>query len=292
MRLSTYHAHTAWCDGKNTGEEMIEAALAAGMSDLGFSAHAAWPFSTEWHLPAKDYPSYVAEIRSLKERYRGSLRILCGFEADYLPGMTAPDHGLYARFAPDYLIGSIHYVGAADRSHAAVNREVAAEPWSVDGPAETVASTLERSFGGDGKRAVTEYWRLMKEMVTNCRFDIVGHADLPRKRNGELKFFDETAPWYRRELEETADAIARSGKVVEINTGAIPRKAMDDVYPSAEFLSLLARRDVPITVNSDAHSVQDLLAAYDRAYRAAREAGFAKLWFLNPEGWVSESLGE
>lgn len=283
MRLATYHAHTTRCDGGDSPEQLAEAALAAGLTDLGYSAHAAWPFATEWHLNAADYGSYTADIRDLQKRYAEKLQIRCGFEADYLPGMSAPDHGLYARFAPDYLIGSVHYVGADDRT-------VIAEPWSVDGPTDVVAATLQRAFAGDGKRAVTEYFRLVREMVTCCRFDIVGHVDLIRKRNGNLKFFDESAPWYRRELETTAEAIVKAGKIVEINTGAISRGAMDDVYPSAEFLSILAKQGARITVNSDAHAAKDLVASYDRAYRSAREAGFSELWFLDSTGWVPEAF--
>ncbi len=283
MRLATYHAHTTRCDGGDSPSRLAEAALASGMTDLGYSAHAAWPFATEWHLSPGDYEAYVAEIRELERRFAGKLRIRCGFEADYLPGVSAPDKGLYARFKIDYLIGSIHYVGADYPGEIA-------EPWSVDGPTETVAATLDAAFGGDGKRAVRAYWSLMRDMVGYCRFDIVGHADIIRKRNGALGFFDESAPWYRRELETTAKAIARAGKIVEINTGAISRGAMDDLYPSAEFLSILSKHGARLTVNSDAHAAKDLTSAYDRAYRAAREAGFTQLWFLDSGGWVPESL--
>jgi len=283
MRLATYHAHTVLCDGRDTAEAMIRAAIDAGMTDIGFSAHTAWPFAAEWHLPPGEYGAYAAEVRGLAGAYAGKIRVYRGFEADYLPGMSAPDRGIYARFSPDYLIGSVHYAGTDDPRRAC-------EPWTVDGPTEDVAATLQRCFDGDGRRAVTRYFELLREMAATCAFDIVGHADLPRKRNGALKFFDESSPWYRSELVRTADALAAAGKIVEINTGGISRGAMDDVYPSEEFLALLAERGVRITVNSDAHATGDLTAAYDRAYDAARRAGIRELWFLDPQGWVSEPI--
>lgn len=284
MRLASYHVHTRWCDGKESPEEVVLAAVRLGMTDLGFSAHGAWPFATEWHLKPSSYVAYVAEIRELQRKFRGDIRLACGFEADYLPGITYPDYGIYAPFAPDYLIGSVHYVSPPDTG-------ILAPPWSVDAPTSEVASGLERCFRGDGTAAVRRYWELLREMVKACDFDVVGHLDLPRKRNGELRFFDETAPWYRRELETTLDAVAEAGKIVEVNTGAISRGAMDDLYPSAEALAGLADRGVRIALNSDAHSAQDLTSAYDRAARALKNAGVRELWYLGDKGWEAESLG-
>lgn len=283
MKLASYHVHTLFCDGSDSPEAMVRAAIDAGMTDLGFSAHAAWPFASKWHLNPSRYHEYIEEIRRLAREYAGKIRVFAGFEADYLRGVSMPDHGFYAPFAPDYIIGSVHYVPTKDRGRIA-------EPWSVDGPAEEVASGLQRCFDGDGEKAVRGYWELVRDMVETCRFDIIGHLDLPRKRNGQLKFFDESAPWYREELARTADVIAASNKIVELNTGAISRGAMDDVYPSAEMLGMLAERGARVTVCSDAHSPHDLVTAYDRAYRAAKNAGFTELAFLGEGGWVSEPI--
>ena len=37
--LSNAHTHTTFCDGKNTAEEMVQAALDNGFVSLGFSGH-------------------------------------------------------------------------------------------------------------------------------------------------------------------------------------------------------------------------------------------------------------
>ena len=39
MLSSSTHNHTTWCDGKNTPEEMAQAAWEQGFTDLGFSGH-------------------------------------------------------------------------------------------------------------------------------------------------------------------------------------------------------------------------------------------------------------
>ena len=260
---------------------MTVAAIAAGMTDIGFSAHAAWPFSSDWNMQCSKYGEYVAEVARVRDTYAQSIAVKLGFEADYLPGFSAPTPSFYSRFNPDYLIGSVHFVPSG-------KKDTQEPPWPVDAPVAEVKRGIDECFGGDGKRAVQAYWLAIREMVTFCAFDIVGHLDLPRKRNGELHFFDEESSWYLRELRETVKTIARSGKIVEINTGAIARKAMDDVYPSPVVLDMLYRAGVPITINSDAHASADITCAYNRARAAARKAGYRTLSYLDGTEWVQE----
>ena len=39
MIKANFHTHTTYCDGKNTPEEMVQAAIALGMTAIGFSGH-------------------------------------------------------------------------------------------------------------------------------------------------------------------------------------------------------------------------------------------------------------
>ena len=39
MILTDLHVHTNYCDGKNTPEEMVLAAIEKGMECIGFSVH-------------------------------------------------------------------------------------------------------------------------------------------------------------------------------------------------------------------------------------------------------------
>jgi histidinol-phosphatase (PHP family) len=283
MKLASYHVHTRFCDGQDTAEEMVLAAIGAGMSGIGFSAHAAWPFATGFHLAFSRYTEYFDEIERLKALYGTKIGILRGFEADYLPPATMPDPAIYARFSPDFLIGSVHFV-ATDK------KNTPADLWAVDAEAEEVQKGIRECFDGDGKRAAQAYWHTVRDMIATCRFDIIGHLDVLRKRNGVLHFFDESAAWYRDELENTAAVIARSGKIVELNTGAIARKAMDGIYPSDDLLSILRRYNIPIVINSDAHRAKDLLCAYDQAREAALRAGFTSISYRTYAGWQQELL--
>jgi histidinol-phosphatase (PHP family) len=275
---ASYHTHTRFCDGRDTPEEMVLGALEKGFTHLGFSAHAMYPLGSPWHLPPQNFESYCAEIQRLKEAYRGRIELFLGFEADYIDPCIQPRRELYRRFGIDYLIGSVHYVCGNGTL------------FTVDGPEEEITEGIAGAFDNDPVLAVQAYYQQIRNMVSRCDFDVVGHVDVLRRRNKALRLFDETAAWYRREIAETASAIAASGKIVEINTGGIARAGMDDVYPSAEFLSVLCREGVPVVINSDAHRVCHLDTAYDAAEATAVSAGYTQTMYLGSEGWQPQPL--
>lgn len=285
MKLTSYHIHTQFCDGKDKPATMVKTAIKANVQELGFSAHSAWPISTDWHLSTTQYADYIDTIRSLQEKHKNQIRILCGFEADYIPGVTAPDSSIYQQFSPDYLIGSIHMLLSPSLKTSLVL-------WSIDGPAEEVSQGLSRVFKGNGKRAVQHYWHTVREMVSSCDFEIIGHLDIIRKRNGMLRFFDESDGWYKRELAETVRTIARSGKIVELNTGGMSRKAIDGLYPSDTLLAMLCKRNVPVTLSSDAHCADDIIFGYEFALEAARRAGYREIHYLGTEGFTAAKIND
>ena len=277
MQPSNLHTHTTYCDGKNTPAEMAAAAQQKGFLSLGFSAHLAYPFAAGWHIAPQDIPSYISDIAALKKEYAGRMDIFLGFEAEYVRGFLYPERRLLASWRPDFIIGSVHFVPSdLDKPMPLL---------TVDDSAENVRRWLVECFGGDEKRAVRAYFAAVREMAAECDFDIVGHADVIRRRNKELSFFDEEAAWYRGEASKTAEALAKSGKIVEINTGGIARGAADSVYPSEEMLYVLCKNGAPITINSDAHRTETLDAAFDEAVRAARAAGYRAAVRLTSEGW-------
>lgn len=266
--MSNYHTHTVFCDGKDSPRDMARAASNNGLYVLGFSAHAMHPFSDDWHIESRAYNSYAKEVHNLRDEYAGKMKILLGFEADYIPGMASPSDLFYRQIGAEYIIGSVHYIMHKDGF------------FTVDGPVQEVSDGVERLFHGDARAAVCEYFALQREMLKTGGFEIWGHPDLFRKRNGVLHLFDERDNWYIDELKKTARQAAISGVIAEINTGGMARGAIDDVYPSAQFLHLLHDAGVPVMINSDAHRASDIAFGFDRALLAARNAGYNELALL------------
>ena len=219
-------------------------------------------------MAAKDHKNYFDSIRSLAKEYQGKMKIYAGLEADYIPEFACDFEWAYKDFSPDYLIGSVHYLNNKNGF------------FTVDGPLSEVSEGLARLYKNDGKKAVCEYFDRQRQMLATQKMQILGHADLVRINNGQLKFFDQGESWYKKELKATAKAAAKAGVIVEINTGGLARGRIDDVYPSVEFLEFLRQAGAPITFSSDAHSVQCLDFAFDRAELAAIRAGYQEAAYI------------
>lgn len=289
---TNYHTHSTWCDGKETPESMVQAAIEKKFDVLGFSGHAMYPFAAEWHMKPASLYSYADEIRKLAQEYGSQIEILLGFEADYFPLLSSPAHSMYKDIKPDYLIGSVHYI-FDEKSVLKTNSSGIGIPYTcftADGPDEEVAMGIKNVFKGNAKKAVQTYFSLQRDMIASGNFDIVGHIDVIRKRNSSLKFFNEQDAWYKRELEATAKAVSVYNKIVEINTGGIARGVMRDSYPSLDFLRLLHRYEVPVCLNSDAHSAKDLDCAFEASYEKLKAAGYTERMYLSGGSWKTNRL--
>ena len=281
-RKCNFHTHSQFCDGKNTAEEMVLAAIEKGFDVLGFSSHCMHPLNPEfykpvdnlWHIPADNIKAYTLEVLRLREKYADKIKIYLGFEADYFDsadfGSAIPAKDTYSDFSPDYLIGAVHFINT-DKGF-----------FTVDHKPEIVKENLIRFYSKpngeiDGRAVVCDYFAAEREMLKKGDFDIIAHCDLIKLRNGPLNFFDPEESWYKQELQATALEIARAGVIAEINTGAIGRGIMDDTYPSQYFLELLYELGVPVCINSDAHTTAMLDGAFDRAAAQAKKTGYTEL---------------
>ena len=63
------HTHTVYCDGKNTPEEMVTAAIELGFDTIGFSGHAPTKFNIDWDMDEEALKAYKNEIKILKDKY-------------------------------------------------------------------------------------------------------------------------------------------------------------------------------------------------------------------------------
>ncbi len=278
MQYNTnYHTHSTYCDGVHSLSEMAKAAFDAGIKVLGFSAHTAFPFASYWHMEVNNYEKYFYDLEVLKKEYEGRMEILAGLEAEHLPPISYCTKKTYSNFNLDFMIGSVHYLVDCNPIKGGV--------FTVDGPTKEVYDGVQTYFNGDGKKAVQAYFSAERDMIQNGDFDIIGHIDLFRKRNAELKLFDENDSWYRNELKETAKVAGKSGKVVEINTGGMARANLTTPYPSHDFLTLLKAENVPITINSDSHSTDSIITHFDVALEFVKSAGYETTYHLSQGKW-------
>jgi len=268
MEFSSLHAHTIFCDGADDIETMCRAAFAKGLCAIGFSSHAPifrkTGIKTDWHMSDNRLYEYLDEVNAARSRWEGKLDVFSGLELDYIKGLCSAKDADIRSLNLDFIIGSVHYI-VPDNG---------VPPFTIDGQPEELEKGIAEGFGGDGTAAMHAYWDAVAEMTATGGFDILGHADLIRKNNGNMRWFNTDSTDWRCRLEEIAQAAGSSGCIAEINSGGLNRGRFPETYPSGLFLHLLHKNNVPVIITADAHRAEDLDGHYDTARQNLLDAGY------------------
>ncbi len=232
------HTHSVFSDGNNTIEEIVKSAIALNLDTIGISDHSYTEFDTSYCIKKDRIPDYISEINSLKNKYKGIIDVKCGIEQDYYSTCDTSDF--------DYTIGSVHYIK--------VNEEYI----PVDESAEILLSAVSNHFNGDIYSLVELYFETVSDVVNKTNADIIGHFDLITKFNENNKLFDENNIRYVNAYKRAANALLKTGKVFEINTGAISRGYRTSPYPSSDIYRYLKNKGAKFILSSDSHSVDSL----------------------------------
>ena len=262
MQLYNLHTHSIFSDGKSTPEEVVIGAINQGLKVLGFSDHSPVPFENSFAIINNEVQNYVATVKSLKEKYKDQIEILCSMEMDFIPGIVNNFKETKESLGLDYLIGSVHLVGND------INRL-----WFIDGSKyEIYDEGLFNYYDGDIKKGVRAFFHQYNEMIETEEFDIVGHFDKIKMHN-RGRYFSEEDKWYRNYLMETLALIKEKSLIVEINTRGIYKKRSDDFYPSTWLFPIMKEMNIPVIISSDAHKAEELTLCFKEAEEALRDAG-------------------
>jgi histidinol-phosphatase (PHP family) len=188
---------------------------------------------------------YEEKVRQAQKDHP-ALQIRLALEVDYLPGHEDWIRDLAARYPWDYFIGSVHYIS---------------DSWAIDNPEH-----LSRWKEADAFEVWTAYFERLTQAAESGLFEIIGHADLPKKFN--IRPREDCAPLYIRFL----DAVKKMDMAIELNTAGL-RKECREIYPCRALLELAAERKVPITFGSDAHAPGEVGMAFGEAVALARSVG-------------------
>lgn len=245
--MCDYHVHTRFSDGVDGISACVERARELGLAELGFAEHfTPARLADSACCPRDDFGKYVAAVRSAAVRYPG-IRLLCGVEADYVPGATEEILELLAAHPFDYALCAVHFVDgfSFDESH---NRTAAG--WR------------------DVDRLWRRYYETLIEAAQTGAFDVVAHLDLPKK-------------WGLRPRGDMGDlerdaigAIAAAGMALEVNTAGLDRHPVAEPYPSRSLLERAREAGVAVTFGSDAHAAAEVGAHLAEARAWARAAGY------------------
>ena len=235
-----YHLHVvAHGDRPMTVENILaycEVAQERGVLQMGITEH-------DRYLGEID----LAAFQEAREKTDVELRL--GIEIDFVPGKEERMDRDSTALPYDYVIGSVHRVDGEEVDR--VTDQTIYEKW-------------------DTYRLYEEYYANVREAALCGRFDVLGHPDL-------IKIFRRFPQRDITEmLEDTADAVSKSGIVVDVNAAGL-RKPVGEIYPSRKLLEMFHRRGVPIILSSDAHAPDQVGMGYDRSLPLVRDVGYREV---------------
>ena len=190
----------------------------------------------------------LAAFQEAREKSQ-DVELRLGIEIDFVLGKEEEMDRFATALPYDYIIGSVHRVGGEEVDHP--DHKEIYERW-------------------DTYDLYEAYYENVRKAALSGRFDVLGHPDLIKifRRYPERDITNV--------LDETADAVAESGIVVDVNAAGL-RKPIGEVYPSRDFLEMFHRRGVPIILSSDAHAPNEVAAGYDKSLELVRDVGYREV---------------
>ncbi|ASA25116.1 histidinol-phosphatase HisJ [Paenibacillus donghaensis] len=256
-----YHTHHERC-GHAVGklEEYVQRGVELGLQQLGLSDHLPLihvdpaSYYPEMAMPLEELPRYVDECLTLKEKYRGTIELRLGLEADYIEGYEDQIRELLAPYPWDYLIGSVHFLGEWDITDY---RQV--HGWEGQDPVEVYR----------------RYYDAVQKSALCGLYDIIGHMDVI-KRFGYAPVTAEGQAEVREMERATLTSIQASGLVMELNASGLT-KPCAEMFPAEHLLQEALALGIPLTLGSDAHDPAKLGDGLEEARSLLWRTGFREL---------------
>jgi len=221
-----YHTHTQRCQhALGTDEEYVLAAIAEGVSVLGFSDHAPMPYRcgyvSNYKMTVDELSEYCGSILALKEKYADKIEIHIGFETEYYPSLWDASVALWRDYPIEYLILGQHFVG----EETDPDRDPSTRPSSDTG---RLIKYVDRTIAG------------MRRIHPSC----IAHPDLLNYTGADLDL-------YREEMGRLIRCAMELKIPLEYNLLGMSGGRS---YPKPIFWEEAARLGAPAIIGCDAHS--------------------------------------
>ncbi len=250
MLLTNYHTHCQRCQHADGSEaDYVDEAIRCGFDILGMSDHVPYPRNErELRMTFGEMKNYIWTVQELAELHRDEIKILVGFESEYLPECDKYYESLLVKYGAEYLVLGQHFFNTPDgekNSFYLQNSEDCV--WY----AKSVAAAMGRGY-----------------------YAFVAHPDVVC-----INCFK-----WDRNMDEMTDIIINASLQydipLEVNANGIRRGLVDDedgqhfMYPHYKFWEKAAEAQTKTVVSADCHSPKLL---YDedvhKAWRIAHEWG-------------------
>ncbi len=259
--LTDLHTHCfpASHDATSTLPEMLAAAQKKGMGFFGLSNHVDYDydfsaFSKEEKeaLVNGDEEEFFHAARHLQEDYEGVMNVLIGAEFGYSEdkGVQKRYQEFCEKFAPDYVVNSVHSYGGVDYAH--------------------------HIFTQEKKEIYGRYLRQIRSSLDVVYpYDIVAHIEYI-VRYVPFAEREITLAEFGAEIDDILSAIVKKGKILEVNssTKELPRISLPSEAIVKRYYELGGRN---VSYGSDAHSIARIGEKREEIVRMLKEIGFTHL---------------
>jgi histidinol-phosphatase (PHP family) len=231
--------------------EMCESALAQGIPEIGFTEHFdlhPGERCSDWFRPTP----WLAELNQMRTRYEGRLTIRAGVEIGEPHRFSAETQALLASAPFDYVLGSLHWVGADSVFDLNFFRK----------------RTADQAFG--------EFFTELEKMTRHGGFDILSHFDVPvRTAHAVYGSYEPTR--YEAQIRAVLHNCIEQRIALDINTAALRLRA-NVLTPGLTILCWYAEMGGErVTLGADAHRPEHVGSYLDVALRTAQQAGLRYL---------------
>ena len=161
-----------------------------------------------------NHRAYILEATRLRQLYASRIKILVGFECEWIRQTDLPFiKSLAADPAIDLFLGSVHHV-----------HEI---PIDFDRP---MYEKAREESGGTDEKLFEDYFDSQYDMLHDLRPPVVAHFDLIRLYSDNKDKDLKSMPGVWRKVVRNLDYCARQGLMIEVNSSAL-RKGLKEPYP-------------------------------------------------------------
>ncbi|MCF6247990.1 MAG: histidinol-phosphatase HisJ [Desulfobacula sp.] len=269
--ISLHGGHSGqYCaHAKDQLEDIIREYIRQEFTCVGITEHAPpesdiflYPDEIALNLTAKklyaQFAGYFKELKRLKHKYRGKVKIYAGMETETVTGFEDHTHKLISKFVPDYIVGSVHHVKDICFDYSREKYETAcAVCGSIDALYET-------------------YFDQQYKMINVLKPFVVGHFDL-------IRIFDDD---YENRLLKAniADKIDRNlnliktlNLVMDFNLRPLA-KGKKKPYIAASILKRARALNISLVPGDDSHGVNEVGGHVNIAIKILKKYGFETNW--------------
>ena len=245
------HMHTTLCKhAVGHPSEYVAVGEERGLAGIIFTCHSPMPdgFSSAVRMDPSQFDQYCNLISQTAKDAPDGFEVRLGLESDFYPGMEGWLEELHSRADFHYILGSVH--------------------WHL-------SEYIEDFWRGDDHAFCLQYFEHLAESAETGLFDSLAHPDLVKNQDPLSWDFEAIEPAIGNAL----DRIASTGVAMELNTSGL-HKLFCEMNPGPQMLSMMAEREIPVVIGSDAHIPSRVAAQFEEALDDLESAGYKEVSFF------------